>query len=102
MIIFLIFGLVLGALSVIFALQNIIPITVTFFAWQVQGSLSLILLLALLTGVIICGLFSIPEVIRNHLRFSALKSQKKDLEVALEALKTQKTELERDVLPPLI
>lgn len=102
MIIFLIFGLILGALSVIFALQNIIPITVTFFAWQVEGSLSLILLLALLTGVIICGLLSIPEVIRNHIRFTTLKNQKKDLELALENLKAQKTETESDILPPLI
>lgn len=102
MIIFLIFGLILGALSVIFALQNIVPITVTFFAWQVEGSLSLILLLALLTGVIICGLLSIPEVIRNHIRFTTLKNQKRDLEIALENLKAEKAEAEKVILPPLI
>lgn len=107
MIIFLIFGLIVGALSVIFALQNIVPITVTFFAWEVQGSLSLVLLLAVLTGVIMCGLFSIPEVIRNHTRFAALKNQKRDLELELEILKKEKAlkdaSKEVDVLlPPLL
>ncbi|MES2623158.1 MAG: lipopolysaccharide assembly protein LapA domain-containing protein [Patescibacteria group bacterium] len=109
MIIFLILGLILGALSVIFALQNVIPITVTFFAWQLQGSLSLILLLAVLAGVMICGLLSVPEVIRNHIRFTTLKNQKKDLEKALETLRAEKEKVEHElatanttILPPLL
>lgn len=98
MIIFLILGLILGSLSVIFALQNVVPITITFFVWQVEGSLALVLLLALLTGVIICGLVSIPEVIRNHMRFNALKKE-------LAALKAEKEKViihETDIVPPLI
>ncbi len=98
MIIFLILGLILGALSVVFALQNVVPITITFFVWQVEGSLALILLLALLTGVIICGLLSIPEVIRNHLRFKAMRKE-------IEALKADKEKViihQTDIIPPLI
>lgn len=98
MIIFLILGLILGSLSVVFALQNVVPITITFFVWQVEGSLALVLLLALLTGVIICGLVSIPEVIRNHMRFKALKKE-------IAALKVEKEKViihETDIIPPLI
>jgi uncharacterized integral membrane protein len=105
MIIFLILGLILGGLSVIFALQNVIPVTVTFFAWQMQGSLSLILLLAVLSGVMICGLLSVPEVIRNHMRFTTLKNQKKELEKELAILRAEKEKLELQntaVLPPLL
>lgn len=98
MIIFLVLGLVLGALSVVFALQNVMPITVSFFAWQVEGSLALILLLALLTGVIICGLMSIPEVIRNQMRFNALKK-----ELAAAKAENEKVIIHSsDIVPPLI
>lgn len=96
MIIFLILGLILGSLSVIFALQNTDVITVTLFAWQVEGSLALILLLALLTGIIICGLMSIPEVIRNQMRFNALKKE-------LAALKAEKEKIivtQSDIISP--
>lgn len=96
MIIFLILGLILGSVSVIFALQNTDVITVTFFAWQVEGSLALILLLALLAGIIICGLMSIPEVIRNQMRFNALKKE-------LASLKAEKDKVivtQSDIISP--
>ena len=98
MIIFLILGLILGALSVVFALQNVVPITVTFFVWEVEGSLALVLLLALLTGVIICGLMSIPEVIRNHMRFKALKK-----ELAAAKAENEKVIIHTsEIIPPLV
>lgn len=102
MIIFLILGLILGSLSVIFALQNTDLITVTFFAWQIEGSLALILLLALLTGVIICGLLGIPEVIRNYMRFKAMK---KELARLTEELKMEKEKViihENDIIHPAV
>ena len=80
MLFFLILGLLLGAAAIIFALQNFTIITVTFFSWQMQGSLSLILLLAIAAGVLVCILVSIPEVIRTHIDFSVLKKINKKLE----------------------
>lgn len=94
MIIFLIFGLILGALSVIFALQNIVPITVTFLFWQIHGSLALILLLAVLMGVLVCGLLSIPEMMRTSTRFKIHKHEKRELEQALDLHKAKTSELE--------
>src|SRR5688500_875545 len=70
--IFLLIGLFLGAVAVIFALQNITTITVTFLAWQLEGSLALILLLAMGAGVVISLLLSLPEVIRKSFQISRL------------------------------
>lgn len=78
--VFLIIGLILGALTVVFALQNTAVIGVTFLAWQVEGSLALILMLAVLVGIIIFMMFSLPELIRTHLEFSALNKKVKALE----------------------
>lgn len=80
MLFFLILGVLLGAVTVVFALQNITSITVTFLAWQLTGSLSVVLLIAVATGVLICLLFSISEVIKSHLEFSALKKVNRTLQ----------------------
>jgi lipopolysaccharide assembly protein A len=79
MIIFLIIGLVLGALVVIFALQNITTVTVTFFAWQFEGSLALILVLAVVSGMVICALISLPDAIRRHFQISKLRNNNTQL-----------------------
>lgn len=80
MLFFLIVGLLLGVAAVIFVLQNTAIVSVTFFAWQLQGSLSLILLVAIAVGVMICILLSVPEVIKTHIEFSVLKKQNRKLE----------------------
>jgi putative membrane protein len=87
MIIFIIFGILLGALAVIFALQNIIPITVTFLAWHISGSLAIVLFVALIVGVIISLLISLPEIVKNHLLFRELRKQNKTLQDEIAALR---------------
>ncbi len=66
MLTFLVLGLLLGAVSVVFALQNTSDITVTFITWHVEGSLALILLLSMVSGVLISILVSLPEVFKNY------------------------------------
>jgi putative membrane protein len=75
MILPLILGIILGTVSVIFALQNITLITVTFFTWQLEGSLALILLLAVAMGILISLLIVLPESIRNYFRYKSLKKE---------------------------
>lgn len=87
MIIFLIIGILAGAVTVIFALQNIIPITVTFFAWQMTGSLALVLILAVIAGLIISTFFALPGIIRSHFQIVSLRNQVKKLETDLAAAK---------------
>ena len=87
MIFSLVLGILLGAVSVIFALQNISIITVTFLDWQVVGSLSLVLLLAILCGIVMTLLVLLPSLIRGDFYLSTLKKQKKEVEDQLAAAK---------------
>ncbi len=87
MIILFILGLVLGAVSVIFALQNVAIITVSFFSWQITGSLALILSLALGAGLLIAILLILPESVANYFKYRKLL--KENLNLA-EELRKQK------------
>lgn len=79
----LIFGIVIAMGAVIFALQNNIPVTVTLALWRYDGSLAMLLLLALGLGVLVAGLLSSPAVIRGKWTISRLKRQVADLEKRL-------------------
>ncbi len=79
MLISLVLGLIIGAISVIFALQNIFPVTVTFMVWEFTSSLAVLVSLAILMGIIICALISIPESIKNSFLISGLRKDNKKL-----------------------
>jgi uncharacterized integral membrane protein len=87
MIILFILGLILGGVAVIFTLQNVDVITVSFFSWNLTGSLALILALAISTGVLITILLILPESIKNYFTNRSLKKEIKRLE---EELRKQK------------
>ncbi len=86
----LILGLIVGAVSVVFAFQNVFPVTVTFFAWNITGSLALIIAFSLLSGLLIAALLSIPEAVRSTFLILNLKKENKKLTEELEQLKNQK------------
>jgi putative membrane protein len=85
--IFLIFALIIAAIAVIFALQNTAVTTVTFLFWKFDGSLALILLLALIAGAVISILVSSPALIRDKLTIRNQKKQIIELESQLSAHK---------------
>jgi uncharacterized integral membrane protein len=87
MILPLILGIALGAASVVFALQNAANITVTFFTWQFEGSLSLILLLSVAMGILISLLIVLPESISKYFQYRSLKKENAKL---AEELRKQK------------
>ena len=89
----LIFGIVIAAGAVIFALQNNIPVTVTLGLWGFDGSLALLLLLALGLGVLVAGLVSSPAVIRRQWAVSRLTRQVSDLESRLAEQEKRNLEL---------
>lgn len=80
MIIFLILGVGLGILSVLFVLQNVTPVTVSFFTWQIDGSLAVMLFLAMLSGIFITLLLLFPSFIRDAYRLSRLNKKARVLE----------------------
>ena len=83
MIISLIFGVVLGAVLVIFVLQNVAVVTVSFLTWQITGSLALVLLASIISGIVITLLIILPGLIRDEFNLSILKKQKKQVEEEL-------------------
>ena len=87
MIILFIIGLLLGAVSVIFALQNIDIVTVTFFSWHLTGSLALILLLTIAAGILVTILLILPGSVTNYFRYKKLEKENKKL---IEDLRKQK------------
>ncbi len=91
MIFFLILGILLGALLVIFILQNMLVVTVSFFAWQLTASLALVLFLAVLCGIVITLLMLLPNLIRDDLRLSRASRRAKELEDELAAQKAAHT-----------
>ena len=74
---FLIAALGLAILTGIFALQNAIPVSVTFLVWKFEGSLALVLLLTFALGVLVSLLISIPAILRRR---SAVSNQTKRIE----------------------
>ncbi len=85
-----IIGTILGAAVVVFMLQNFAPVSVSFLSWHFDGSIAIIVLLAVLAGMIISWLLSLPDM----LRLSDLKSHNKKLQRDLEAHKQKLSETE--------
>jgi len=76
----LVLGIVFAIVAVLFALQNNIPVAVTLAVWQFDGSLALVLLIALGLGVLITGLLSSPAVIRGQWVAARLRRRVAELE----------------------
>jgi len=64
---FLFGALAIALFVVLFALQNVVPVTVTFLTWTFEGSLGLFLFVALMSGVLVSFLASLPTLIKARL-----------------------------------
>ena len=63
-----------AVLAVIFAVQNSAPITVSFFGWSAQASMSIVLVLTFAAGILIGMLLLFPSIWK---RMRALSAQKR-------------------------
>lgn len=93
----LIVGIVLAIGVVGFSLQNNVPVTVSAGLWSFDGSLALVLLLAMGLGVLIAGLLSSPSMIKSRWTRSRLRSQVSRLEQDKIALERRIVELEAEL-----
>lgn len=75
MYLFLIIGVVVGALGVEFALLNTEAVTVTLFAWQFISPLSLVIFVSMLLGIGLAVLAMIPSAIREALDTYAVRRE---------------------------
>ena len=88
-----ILGIAVALAAVAFALQNNVPVTVTFLLWRFDSSLAMVLLLALALGAVIVALVSTPRALRSQWLLSRQRSE-------IAALKATNAELEKK-LPAL-
>ena len=76
----LISALIIVFLAVAFSLQNNQKVSITFFQWDFQGSLVLILLATLCLGMIINILASMPGRLRKSRQTAQLQKKITELE----------------------
>lgn len=100
----IILALLIAVVAVIFALQNTALVTISFLFWQFDGSLALVVLLAVLTGVLISVLASLPSIIKNQIGSNSKNKKIKEHEGLIskleERLAAAKEELELYQVPP--
>lgn len=92
--ILLISGIGFAIVAVLFALQNNVPVTVSFFAWSFGGSLALVLLITLGLGALIAGLVTSPALIGSQWTGKRLKRQVASLEEQNRGLQARLAELD--------
>ena len=91
-IVYLILALLVAVIAVIFALQNTAVVTIAFFTFETTGSLSLVLLVTLLIGILIGWLFAAPSLVKNSFRASNQRKRIGALEKELEGHKAKPVE----------
>ena len=75
MVFLLIVALLLALASAIFAVQNALPVTLTFLHWHFESSLAVAILLAVLAGVLMTAAILGPILLHRSWRISRLTRQ---------------------------
>ena len=94
--IFTLFALLIAIVTVVFALQNSTPILVSFFSWQAQESMALVLLITFSLGVIFGFLISVPTMIARMRKISRLQRTVHEQAHELETVDHKLTETDPD------
>jgi lipopolysaccharide assembly protein A len=87
--IFLFVALFIAALAILFAAQNNDPTTVSFFFWQTQSSLALVLLISLAVGAVISFFFSLPSNVKARWTIRQQRKKMTELETSLASTKSR-------------
>ncbi len=96
-----ILGILVAIGGVAFALQNNVPVTVTFLVWRFDSSLAMVLMLALALGAIIVALVTTPAVIRSGWTIAHLRSEIDKLKAAGQTQPAARPVV-LDTLPPSV
>lgn len=94
----LIVAIVVAILAVVFALQNAVPITVSFLTQRFESSLALVLLITVALGILMSLLVSVPSMIKTRKMISSQKKRIQELEWNLqrESERKKEEEIERE------
>lgn len=96
--VFLILAIAIAIVAVIFAIQNLTPVAISFLLWKTDSiSLALVLLIAVGAGLLI-GLFaSMPGNLKAQWNLSQQKKRIGDLEKSLDEQRAKAGALESSV-----
>ena len=78
--ILLIFSFVIAFFAILFAIQNTTVITIRFLIWETEGSLALILFIALVAGALISYLATAPGQIKQRMTNSGQRKRITEVE----------------------
>ena len=92
-----ILAIVFAIVGVAFALQNSVPVTVTLLAWQIDGSLAMVLLTTLALGALIVALVSTPAAIRARWIENRQRKEIETLKQSISGLSERMDELKRQL-----
>lgn len=95
--ILLIFGLAIAFLAILFAIQNTEVVSISFLFWETEGSLALILFIALAAGALITYLVTAPGQVRRRMNISSQRKQITDLERQLSDSQEENTQLKDEL-----
>jgi len=93
--IFLFFALIISVLAVIFAIQNNDPTTVSFAVWKYNGSLALVLLVAVAAGSLISFFVSLPSNLKTRWTIRQQRKKLTELETSLATVRGQLEEAQK-------
>ena len=92
----LIVALIIVFLIVMFAVQNAVAVSVVFFLWRVEASLSSVIAACFGLGILIGALITVPTMVRERIQISRLRKQVETLRAendSLNALKKDESAL---------
>ena len=76
----LIFSLVIAFLAILFAIQNTTVTPIRFLFWETEGSLALVLFIALVAGALISYLATAPGQIKQRMTISSQRKRIAEVE----------------------
>jgi putative membrane protein len=88
-------------LAVMFALQNAVPVTVTFFLWRVDASLALVLIVCLAAGALLSAFATLPSLMQKRFQLRRQQRRIAELEAQLSGRPLESAQVAGEtVLPP--
>ncbi len=85
--VYLILAAMLGIFVALFAIQNAASVTVKFMFWQFQSSLAVVIILAMLAGMLLVFLLSIPGRLKRRKELYDKQKKIRELEKRLQERK---------------
>ena len=95
----LILALAIAIVAVLFALENTMMVTVSFFGYAVDGSLALFILISVGLGVLIGVLMMTPGRVKSSLSNARNRKKIGSLEASLEEHKAKLSQAEKPAPP---